>query len=174
MAKIYQIGAAALLLSLVSCSSTQVSYDTIVKGDKVYKIVDNELMFVGDLGSADIKNIKDAQPKPVDLGVRDLGFYKPGVKAALTGIYRGATFYYRLKITGIETTPSYGSIEVEFFDEHKFIISSTTVPVGQLVRLVDDAGRLEWYEYNGKADINPALKSAISGFSIGTSMPVEK
>jgi hypothetical protein len=166
---------AVLALSSSSCANnnTQIAENTFVHGNKIYKIIDNELREIGDLGSNDIKKFEVSKPKQRDLGTSSLSFIKKDASTSLKALYRGSFLYYSLEVDGLnDLRENYdtGQFTIEFVDEFGFILHSTTIPTNEIVRIVDDNGNVHHLIYNGKTEMSTEINSAIKGYSVTASL----
>lgn len=161
--------------TMLSCSNnnTQIAENTFIHKEKIYKIIDNELREIGDLNASDIKKFEVLKPKQRDMGTSTLEFVKPGALTQLKTLYRGNYLYYSLKVTGLNDlrenyTP--GALTIQFLDEYGFILHSTDVPVTELVKDINDQGKVEFFEYNGKTEMSTDISSAIKSFTVNASI----
>lgn len=161
---------------ITSCSSktpTQIAENTFIQDNKIYKVIDNEVREIADLNADNIKKFEVSKPKQRDLGVSTLSFVKQGAETSLKALYRGNYLYYSLKITGINDLRenySDGRFSIEFVDEFGFILHSTEVSTGELTRIMDSNGSVQYFEYNGKTEMSTEINSAIKTYNMTASL----
>lgn len=163
------------MLLLVSCSNqnTQIAENTFIHGDKIYKIIDNELREIGDLNAKEIKKFEVSKPKQRNMGTSSLSFVKPGARTSLKALYRGNFLYYSLRIDGLnDLKENYqpGNITIEFMDEFGFILHSTEISTSDLVGMVGEDGKPEAYVYNGKTEMSTEINSAIKNYDVNAGL----
>jgi len=168
-----------LSCTLISCANnnTQIAENTFIHNDKVYKIIDNELREIGDLGAKDIKKFEVLKPKQRDMGEYSLAFVKQGANANLKALYRGNFLYFSLKIYGINDLQDNfrgGALSIQFRDEYGFILHSTNMSVSDLVKVVNDQGSVEYFVYNGKTEMSTDINSAIYSFDVSSSIVLRR
>lgn len=162
---------APLMVVLSSCANnnTQIAENTFIHGDKIYKLIDNELREIGDLNAKEIKKFEISKPKQRDLGLASLNFVKKGAYTTLKALYRGNFLYYALKVQGLnDLRDNYqpGRITIEFIDEFGFILHSTEIPVSDLTAIVGDDGKPAEFVYNGKTEMSTEINAAIKSYDV--------
>ncbi|MCR8558402.1 hypothetical protein KXD93_12150 [Mucilaginibacter sp. BJC16-A38] len=165
----------AFVMLCFSCNSnnTQIAENTFIHGDKIYKIIDNELREIGDLNAKDIKKFEVSKPNQRDLGSSTLDFVKPGAYTTLKALYRGNYLYYSLQLKGMnDLRDNYadGNLTIEFVDEFGFIIHSTEISIHDLVGMVGSDGKPVSFVYNGKTEMSTEINSAIKSYSVTSSI----
>ncbi|WCT14058.1 hypothetical protein [Mucilaginibacter jinjuensis] len=173
--KLNLICASAIALLLFSCSNnnTQIAENTFIHGNKIYKIIDNELREIGDLDAKEIKKLEVSKPNQRNLGTSNLSFVKPGASTSLKALYRGNFLYYSLTLNGLnDLRENYqtGRITIEFVDEFGFILHSTEIPTTDLTGLVGPDGKPDSFVYNGKTEMSTEINSAIKTYNVTTSI----
>ena len=153
--------------------TTQISDNTFVYGNKIYKVVDNELTELADLDSKKIRKFEVLKPKQKSLGTSSLSYIKPNATAQLDALYRGNILYFKLNIDNFnDLKENYypGKFTIEFEDEYGFIINSTEVLTSDLIGLVGDNGKVTRYVYNGKTEMSTDINSSIKTFSVSSTV----
>lgn len=168
--KLMMIPALAVLLAACAGNkNTQIAENTFIHGDKIYKLIDNELREIGDLHAGNIKKFEVSKPNQRDLGQAGLGFVKKGAYTTLKALYRGNYLYYSLKIEGLNDLRDHyqpGRFTVEFIDEFGFILHSTEIPVSDLTAMVGDNGEPTSFIYNGKTEMSTEINLAIKSYDV--------
>ena len=161
-----------LTLLAASCSdqkNTQIAENTFIHGDKIYKLIDNELREIGDLNAREIRKFEVSKPNQRDLGQATLSFVKKGAYTTLKALYRGNYLYYSLKVEGLnDLRDNYqpGRFTVEFVDEFGFILHSTEIPVSDLTAMVGEDGKPTAFVYNGKTEMSTEINRAIKSYDV--------
>ncbi len=163
-----------LITFLASCndSTIQVGENTFVHKNKVYKLIDNDIIKLADLESKD-----SIKPQVKEFGDASLSFVKNGATAQLTGLYRANNLYYKLKLSGInDLREKYqnGSFEIEFQDEYGFVINNAIIMSNQMVGQVGSDGVIRYYEYNGKTELSPIIFQAIKNYSVSSTVKMKE
>lgn len=169
--KILAIGIATTLLSACSSKDTQIADNTFIRGDKIYKVIDNELREVADIDGK-VKKFEALKPKQRDFGRFDMSFVKVDAYTTLKALYRGNLLYYNLKVFGINNmNTSYNShITIEFLDEYGFILHKVEVAKAELTSIVDNDGNRLYYLYSGKTEMSTDINSAISTYNVSAAL----
>lgn len=166
---------ALTILFLSSCTNnnTQIAENTFIHGNKIYKIIDNELREIGDLNAVDIKKFEVSKPNQRDLGTASLSFVKSGASTTLKALYRGNFLYYSLQINGLnDLKEKYeaGNLTIEFIDEFGFILHSTEISIHDLVGMVGADGKPTAFVFNGKTEMSTEINSAIKSYDVNSSI----
>lgn len=160
---------AILAIGCQQIKTTPIGESTFVHGEKVYKLIDNELMEIADLNSTQIRRFEVLTPELRDLGVASLNYVKRGASGKISVLYRGNTLYFKLSIDGLNDLKekySAGEFTIEFQDEFGFILHSTSVKTFELTGLVDSNFKVTSYVFNGQTTMNSDISSEIGSFSI--------
>ncbi|MFB9843992.1 hypothetical protein [Mucilaginibacter ginsenosidivorans] len=166
----------ATLLFITSCSNntdTQIGDNTFIHRGKIYKLIDNELREIGDLDSRNIKKFEVFKPNLRDLGTTNLDYVKTGATTAMKTLYRGNFLYFKFYLYGLnDLRDNYnrGAFTVSFLDEHDFRLHSTEIPVSDLVGIVGDDRKPEYFEFNGKTEMSTDISSAIKSYEVESSV----
>ncbi len=165
-----------LAISFASCkenSTTQVSENTFVYKDKVYKVIGNQLTELADLNSKNIIKLDSLKPKQIHLGEYSLSYIKEDASANLDALYRGNYFYFKLSITNFnDLRESYmpGRFTINFEDEYGFTLNSIDVLNSDLIGILDDNKKVGYFEYYGKIEMNSDITSAIKSYRISSTI----
>jgi hypothetical protein len=149
-----------------------VGENSFVYKDKVYKIINNELLQIGDLKDTAIRKLKISTSELKTLGKSNLDYIKKDAEGSITSVYRGNILYFKLKLFGInDLKEKYlpGVFTIEFIDDFGFTIYKTDVNTNELIGEVLDGVIIE-YEYNGKIEISMDAQAAISRIGITSSV----
>jgi hypothetical protein len=168
-AKIYLMAVVSLLTLSCSSNNTQIAENTFIHGNKIYKVIDNELREIGDLNAKEIRKFEVTKPKQRDLGKATLSFVKPGAYSRLKALYRGNFLYYTLYIQGLnDLRENYqsGRLTIEFIDEYGFILHSTEIAVNELTAMVGDDGKAEAFVYHGKTEMSTEINTSIRTYDV--------
>ncbi len=164
-----------LILLLTACSTketTQIAENTFVHGDKVYKLIDNEIREIGDLSVKEIKKFEVSKVKERDLGTTELDYVKLGATTSLKALYRGNYLYYRLRIfefSDLKSNYYAGNFTIGFIDEFQFVLHSAEIPSSELVQVMDENNQIVYFEFNGKTEMSTEINSAIKRYSVTSS-----
>jgi hypothetical protein len=137
---------------------------TFIYKEKVYKLLNNELLQIGDLKSANIRKFEISTPKLKYLGVASIAFVKNGASVDVSSVYRGNSLYFKLEFRGINDLKEHylpGSFSLDFLDQYGFMIYSVNIPTSELIGSIDPAGLTVSYEYNGKIELSIEAETAI-------------
>jgi hypothetical protein len=137
--------------------------------EKVYKLLNNELLQIGDLKSNSIRKFEISTPKLKYLGVAAIDFVKKGVSVDVSSVYRGNSLYFRLQFVGInDLRENYlpGSFTLEFLDEYGFMIFSANILTSEPIKIIGMGGLTANYEYNGKIELSIEAETAIQKCSM--------
>lgn len=167
------------IVFLFSCKnhdSTQISDKTFIYKNKIYKIVDNELLELASLDSKNIRKFEVLKPKQKSLGTASLSFVKENAFAKLDALYRGNILYYKFNLTGFnDLKDNYypGKFTIDFEDEYGFIINSIEILTSDLTGLIGSDGSVESYMYNGKTEMSTDINSEIKKFSVSSNVKLK-
>ena len=178
-----------VLLSITSCGNEEQSQkdgpvdkpvpiceNSFVYNDKVYKVINNELLQIGDLNDTSIRILKTSKSQVQYLGNVSLEFVKSGAEANISCIYRGNDLYFRLELTGINDLKrnfNSGKFIIEFKDALGFVINSFEISTSQLVGDMLN-GEIVSYSYDGKIELNKDAEEAISKYDISSTVAKSK
>jgi len=143
--------------------------ETFIYKEKVYKLLNNELLQIGNLKSDSIRTFEISAPKLRYLGVASIGFVKRGASVEVSSVYRGNSLYFSLHFDGInDLRENYlpGSFTVEFLDEFGFVIYSAVVPTSEIIKSIGLDGQTDHFEYNGKIELSIEAEKAIQKCSM--------
>jgi hypothetical protein len=138
--------------------------DAFVYKEKVYKLLNNELLQIGDLKSANIRKFEISKPKLKYLGVTSIGFVKKGASVDVNSVYRGNYLYFSLRFDGINDLRENfmpGSFTADFLDEFGFMIYSVNIPTNEIIQTIGSDGLTAHYDYNGKIELSIEAEMAI-------------
>jgi hypothetical protein len=142
---------------------------TFVYKERVYKLLNNEVLQIGDLKSTAIRKFEISTPKLKYLGRATIDFVKKEASVDVNSVYRGNYLYFMLRFDGInDLRDNYlpGSFTVEFLDEFGFMIYSVNIPTSDIIRTVGADGTTDHFEYNGKIELSIEAETAISRCSM--------
>lgn len=162
----------AILTSCNDDRTTQVGEGTFVHGNKVYKLVDNELTQIADLDSKDT-----SKPQRKAFGNISISYVKAGASADLNVLYRAGILYFKLNLKGINDLKdnySYGEFTIQFSDEFGFILQTTPVQINELIGMVGEDNKIQGFEYNGKTPMTSTIYNAIKMFSVSSTVKAKK
>jgi hypothetical protein len=146
---------------------------TFIYKEKVFKLLNNELLQISDLDSSHIRNLEISKPALKYLGEASIDFVKKGASGNISSVYRGNYLYFRLRLNGInDLKESFypGMFIVEFLDEYGFVINSIDIQTSDLIRTIGEDGTTDSYEYNGKIELSIEAETAISKYSISSTV----
>ena len=175
------IGYLELLFSLfpaLSCDRTvQVGESTFIYKSKVFRIIDNEIMELGDLENDLINKSDLTLPKLKSYKQYNLDYVKHGAFTELSAVYRGNDLYFKMELKGFnELTEKYfrGGFTLSFADEYGFQIHSTYIPIEGLIRIVDKDKNTLRFNFNGKTSISYEIYRAIDHYTVSSSIVKKK
>lgn len=174
--KIKLLSASVIAVLLSSCgqnNSTQIAENTFVYKDKVYRLVDNELTEVTDLDAKEIRKFEVLKPKQKTFGSYSLSYVKENASAELNALYRGNILYFKLTLNGLadlKENYSPGQFTINFEDEFGFILHSTEVSTRDVIGLIGNGGKVEFYQYNGKTEMSTDINSEIKSFTVSSTV----
>lgn len=148
--------------------AVQVGENTFVYNGNVYKLIDNELTRLSEIESSD-----SIKPKLREFGNASISFVKEGASAQINGLYRGNYFYFKLRILGLNDLRekyAMGQFIIEFTDEYGYVLHSTPILVSDLIGIIGDNSKIQYYEYNGKTEMNPNIFNVIKTFSVSSTV----
>ncbi len=166
----------AFCFILVSCDTkrtTQIGENTFVRGDKVYRVIDNEINEIGDLSGKAVRKFEVLKPTEKSYGIHSLSYVKEGASAQLDALYRGNFLYYRLTLknfTDLKSAYNPGVFTIEFMDEFGFIIHTTEVPTNELVGMMGDNNVIQSYVFNGKTEMSSDINKSIKTYDVASSV----
>ena len=147
--------------------------NAFVYKDKVYKLINNELLQICDLKETNIRKLEISSPKLKDLGTRSLDFIKKGAYSIINTVYRGNYLYFKLKLDSInDLKESYfpGKFTVTFLDEFNFAIYTIDISTEDLIGSVDESGKIAEYKFNGKIEISLDAQASITDYGISAAI----
>jgi len=153
--------------------ATPVGENTFVYNGKLYKLLNNELLQISNLDSSRIRKLEISKPTLKNLGDASIDYIKKGASGTIKSVYRGNFLYFRLRLDGInDLKENYypGKFTVEFLDEYGFVINAIDILTSELVGEMNEDGKIQTYEYNGKIEISIEAEAAISKCSISSTV----
>jgi hypothetical protein len=147
--------------------------NTFVHEDKVYKIINNELLQIGDLNNLNIRKLELGLPKLKGFERVSISFVKREAEVGLSSVYRGNFLYYKLELDGINNLKESflpGTFTLTFRDDYGFVIYSTEISTNDLVAEVDSSSKVQDYIYYGKIEVNIDAQQAITKFSVSSNV----
>jgi hypothetical protein len=162
-------------LLLAGCTATpvQVGENTFVSGDIVYRIIDNQITELGSLSSDSIPKSQVLNATLRNYDQYALDYVKPGAFTELIGVYRGDVLYFNLTVKGLnDLREKYrsGALNLNFIDEFGFEISSVSVSVNELIRILGANNKVVQFEYNGQSQMSREMYKAIHTYSVSSSL----
>jgi hypothetical protein len=161
-------------LFFFSCSrNTQIGENEFIHDDKVFKIVDNEILFIGNLNET-IRKYEIETPELKDYGISQLDYIKKEAFSDLKALYRGDYLYYILSIKNLNDLKekySEGKFTISFIDQFGFILHEIEITTSDLIGMIgDDNKTIIQYSYNGKTQMSQDIFRAISMFDISSTV----
>ncbi len=163
-------------LLLASCDrnqTTQIGENTFVRGDKVYRVIDNEINEIGELSSKAVRKVEVLKPTEKNYGNHTLSYVKEGASTQLDALYRGNFLYYRLTLinfTDLKSGYNPGVFTIEFMDDFGFIIHTAQVPTNELIGMVGANNEVQSYVFNGKTEMSSDINKAIKEYSVSSTV----
>ena len=163
-----------MCLFFFSCSrNTQIGENEFIHDDKVFKIVDNEILFIGSLNGT-IRKYEIETPELKDYGTAKLDYVKKEAFSDLKALYRGDCLYYNLSIKNLNDLKenyTIGAFTINFTDEFGFILHEIEIVTSNLSRIVDSDNKTTiQYSYSGKTQMSQDIFRAISTFDMSSSV----
>jgi hypothetical protein len=151
--------------------------NSFVFNEKIYRIINNELLQIGDLNDTSIRRLKISSSELKNLGTSSLSFIKEGSTTKITSVYRGNYLYFKLALFGLNDLRdnfSPGNFTIEFMDSYDFTIYSSIISTSEMIRIIDSDGKTDHFEYNGKIEISMDAQAAITTYNISSSVRPRK
>jgi hypothetical protein len=150
--------------------------NSFVYNQKVYKVINNELLQIGDLNDTAIRKLKISNSELKDLGATTLDFIKANAEAKVSSLYRGNFLYYKIILIGInDLKENYrpGKFTIDFRDEYGFSITSVSIYTSDIIGGVI-GGKVVEYEYYGKIEMNQDIQTSIKSYDISSTVAKNK
>ncbi|HEY1872074.1 MAG TPA: hypothetical protein VGG71_13515 [Chitinophagaceae bacterium] len=149
-----------------------VGENSFVYDNKVYKIINNELLQIGNLNDTSIRKLRISSSELKDLGKSSLSYIKPNGEAMISSVYRGNFLYFKFLLTGIDdlkTNYKPGTFSVQFMDEFGFTIFSKEISTNEMIANVSD-GEIAYFEYDGKIELSLDAQASITTFNVSSNV----
>ncbi|MEQ8474795.1 hypothetical protein [Fulvivirga sp.] len=162
------------LIVLIACEkTTMVGNNTFVHDSKVYRVIDTEIMELGNLKTDIFTRSEVLNSSLREFDKKNMDFVKDGAYTNLSAVYRGDILYFKLDLYGLNSLRSNyrgGGLTINFLDDYGFILHDTYIEMTNMVRIIGANNETNNFEFNGKSQMSSEVYTSIVSYSVSSSL----